>query len=697
MSILPFEPDGLFNVLNWTPFIKMQDWMEENMIILDGGDQGAFSTWRMPHMERIFQEIDKLTTIQITLMSASQVGKTLMLVSALLKRLDTDPDNTILMFPKGNQLKRLYDTKVKIYVNGCDTINSKLENYEDEAKNNHQSSYSKKIAGAVWSIVDTNNVKSTSAKTLGCDEVADFPVSKAGQAMERLKSYEGKGELAFFTSTQHPERGGDDEINQLYNISEVKMQYWAYCEKCQEHYYPEPETLVYPSVEEWKEDIGLEQEHIPDVVLLAKYAPYVRKNAKLQCPHCGNKIDNTERKRIILDKKFEWIEVEPNIIDENGIVTSWKKVEKPLEDYTSIAFDINTLCIQGFDMGKIAEKIVQNTYGKNKIADLQATWVGYFNRIYKTSIKKREANDILLLTNGLPRGIVPENTAKLYFIADTQKDHWWWMVCAVQWGKIFNVVEHGKVMGWETLKELAFRSWKTVDGEYRYADRATVDMRGYQRLEEKDADGEIIQLSINTTVTIKELIVKANIEARKNGFAKRDEHFFIGTMGQEKLRITDKELELATKRGENPTGDICLLKNIEDKQNPELTYKVLHISNLAAKTELFQAINDNIENFKQIEEGKNPTSVKSLYYINDDMAKEGLNRSNPRETDFEKMLTSEVFDYEVKNGKTKGYKTFIQIRKRNDQLDNSATAIALASLDNIGIGYEKAPLFNPFD
>ena len=205
MSILPFEPDGLFNVLNWTPFIKMQDWMEENMIILDGGDQGAFSTWRMPHMERIFQEIDKLTTIQITLMSASQVGKTLMLVSALLKRLDTDPDNTILMFPKGNQLKRLYDTKVKIYVNGCDTINSKLENYEDEAKNNHQSSYSKKIAGAVWSIVDTTNVKSTSAKTLGCDEVADFPVSKAGQAMERLKSYEGKGELAFFTSTQHPE------------------------------------------------------------------------------------------------------------------------------------------------------------------------------------------------------------------------------------------------------------------------------------------------------------------------------------------------------------------------------------------------------------------------------------------------------------------------------------------------------------
>jgi hypothetical protein len=253
-------------------------------------------------------------------------------------------------------------------------------------------------------------------------------------------------------------------------------------------------------------------------------------------------------------------------------------------------------------------------------------------------------------------------------------------------------------MEWEHVKELAFRSWKTVDGNNKYADRATVDIRGYQRAEEKDADGDVVQSGVNTTEAMRQRIIQANIDARLNGFAKRDEHFFLGTMGHEKLRISDKELSEATKRGESPAGEMSILKTIEDKANQDYTYKVLHISNLAAKTELFQAINDNIDNFKNEAEGKVPAVANNLYFINQAMVDEGLNRANPRNEDFEKMLTAEIFDFDIKDGKMKEFRTFIQIRKRNDQLDNSATAVALASLDNIGVDMQQQEaIFNPIE
>jgi len=689
MSILPFEPSGLFDILDWKPFIPMEEWMEAEVIVTDGGNKGAFSTYRMPHMSRIFAEVDKLHVVRITLMSASQVGKTIIMVNVVLKRMDTDPDNSIIMFPKGNQLKKLYENKVKPYIDGVEVIVRKMEDHVDDTKGS-QSSYSKKIAGAILSILDSNNTKSVSAKTIAFDEVADFPQSKVGEAVERLKSFDGKGELAFISSTQDPLKGGDDEINHHYNISEVKLQYWAKCKskECGLYFYPEPETLVYPTITEWKESRGIESdEEVQGIIILSDYAPYCRENARFQCPHCGNKTTNEERREQILAKEFEWFEVEPNIIDENGVITSWKMAEKPKENYRSIGLDINTLCIEGFHMGNIAQKIVQDTYGKNKIHDLKHTWVGYFNRIYKTKTQTAEVSDILMLTNGLKEFVIPKDTAKLYLAIDTQKNHYWYVLCAVQWGKKFNVVTHGKAVDDQVIKDLMFRSYLTEEGSHRYIDRVTIDRRGYQQSEESDTDGNIQQASVNTTDRIDKLIKSLNIEARRNGIIKREEHLIFGSMGVPYIKATIKQLEEGTFKGE--MGEVV---TIEDKQDSQLTYKYLKKSNLASKTELFEYINNNIENFKNKEEGNEAMILENLFFINEDMKQRGLNNPRPKNEDFEKMITAEKLDYKVKDGKTASYKTFIPIRRRNDYIDCMGDIVTLASIDNIGVGVKPQTL-----
>lgn len=678
-----FIPSGLNEILEWKEFVPMQEWMEKEVVVSDGGNKGQFDTYRMPHMKRIFIEIDKFSVILITLMSASQVGKTIILINTILKRLDTDPDNSLIFFPKGNQVKKLYENKVKPYIEGCETISKKLDNYIDDTKGT-QSSYSKKIAGAILSILDANNTKSVSAKTIGFDEIVEFPPSKVGEGIERSKSFDGKGELAFLASTQHPLKGGDDEINHYYNISEVKLQYWAKCadEKCRKTFYPEPETLVYPTITEWKNAIGLDiDEEAPNITLLSDYSAYVRENSYLQCPHCGNKVDDNERKEQILNDEFEWTEVVPNIIDDEGRVLSWKKAKKPKENYKSVGFDVNTLCIEGYNMGKIAQKIIQDTYGKNKINDLQHTWVGYFNRIYRTKTKTAEPSKILQLSNGLREWIVPVNTAKLYLIIDTQKTHYWWAIYAVEWGRKFNVVSHGKAEDTQVLEGLMFRNYKDENGAPRYIDRVAIDRRGFMQNEEVDADGNKIKSRENTTERIDDFIRSTNIKARKNGIIKRDEHLIIGSMGVPFIKASAKQLEEGSFKGE-----MQQMVTIEDKSDSQLTHKYLKISNLVAKTEMNEAINNSIENFDSVEDGGEPMILSNLFLINEDMKQYGLNKKRESNEDFEKMLTAEVYDYAVKNGKRATYKSYIPIRRRNDQGDNFATAIALTSLDNIGVG-----------
>jgi len=695
-TTLTFEAPNLDSILEWKEFTPSKIWFENEIRLLSGKILGRYDANYMPHVERIFEEIDKLSTTVITLMTASQTSKTTVGIGTIFKYADTEPSDSLIMFPRESELKKMYENKVKKLLDGCETLQNKIKQTQSEDRKKGKDLLIK-VNGIIINILATNNTKSISTKYNYYDEVVEFPTGKLEEAMERAKSFNESGEKFLITSTQHPTKGGEDEINFYFNVSELKLQYWAYCPECKEHYYPEPETLVYPSVKEWKENIGIpEDEEVSVYKILSEYSAYVAENARLECPHCGHRIDNNTRKRLILDKKFKWVEVEEGTKDENNIIMSWKKVKVPKKKYKTVGFDINTLGVEGYNMGDIAKDLVRAEYSRSKISKMQMIYVGYLNRIYRVNIKKREPSDILLLTNGLKWGVIPNDTAKTYFIIDTQKDHYWWMIMSVQWHKKFNVVAHGKTYEWDELKRLMFSSYKNENNEDIYIDRAYIDMRGYQRQEKLDADGEIVETKVNTTERIKELIIQTNIEARDSGFIKRDEFFLWGTMGQPKIKISDKELAEANKRDEAPTGEMYAVKTIEDKNNPDFTYKVLHISNLAAKTELFEAINNNIDNFKNLAEGKNETSVENIYFINEDMRQQGLNNPNPRNEDFEKMLTSEIYDYDVVNGKMKEYKTFIRIRKRNDQLDNSATAVAAASYDNIGLGeQESSYMFNP--
>lgn len=694
-TTLSFEAPNIDRILGWKPFIGSQNWFEDEIVLLSGAKQGRYNSDNLPHVKRIFKEIDKLSVVVITLMTSSQTSKTTVGIGAILKYIDTEPNDALIMFPRDNELSKMYDNKVKKLLDGCSSISAKVEVSQQEEKRKSRA-FGLNILGSILNIVATNNTKSVSTKFNYFDEVAEFPPGKLEEAMERAKSFDGTGEKFFITSTQHATKDGDDDINYYFNISELKLQYWACCSSCNEHFYPEPETLVYPILEDWQKDEGFDLEEIDEnkrkFKILSNYISYARARTAIKCPHCSHEMTNNERRRQILDDKFKWFAVEPDLMDEQGHILSWKKEEKVKTQYRSVAFDVNTLCVESYDIGNIAAKIIEAEFSNSKIANMQMTYVGQFNRIYRTTIKRRESSDILLLTNNLPYWIVPKNSAKLYLLIDTQKDHYWWKLASVEYGKIYHVIAHGKAENKQALKNLMFQGYKTEDNKTKWVDRATIDMRGYQREEIIGEEGEIVQTRINTTENIREFIIEVNKEARQNRLINAEEFLLYGTMGKPRLDITEKELEAAQSRGESPSGSLYKIKTMEDKEDPTMTYKIIFISNLAAKTELFSAINNNIENFKLKEQNLEPIIHTDLFYINEDMRQEGLKRADyVRNEDYERMMTAEIYDYDMVNGKLKPYKSFIAIRKRNDQLDNGATLVVNAAIDNIGIVQFKQP------
>lgn len=682
MSILSFFPDKVQRALEWESFISCEEWFTTKLVLLKGKVKGLYTTYRMPHTKRIFQEVDKYAVNKIVLKTASQTSKTTVLVGAILKKMDTEPNDSMIMLPTATQLPKMYKNKVEPTLMGVESIVKKMELEKEEKKS--QSSFAIRISGQILNILSTNDTKSLSIKNAGFDEVVDYPDGKLEEAMERLKSFDGSGEMVMITSTQHPEKDGEDQINHEYNICELQLQYHMCCSNCNELYYPDEKSLNYPNIDEWKQAEKLTDEDVHKYKILSDYATYVRKNTKLKCPHCDYKMNEDQRRKQILEEKCKWVAVEVGSIEENGEIV-WRKC-KEKKEYSSIGFDINTLCIEGYQMGNISQKIVQASYGKSKITDLRNIYVGYLNKTYKVNIKKTENTDILKLTNGLKRWIVPKEVQRLYLTIDTQKNHFWYTLTGVEHGKKYHMIAEGQAVDVDSLKQLFYAQYSKEGGEGKYIDRVSFDIRGYQESSEENSSRK----AYNTTEKIKELIANLNIEARENGWIEDDEHFFYGTLGVSHIDASEKQLS------EGYKGVLSKMVTYEDKEDPRRTIKVLKVSNIAAKTELFDAIANGIDNAIARENSEEETYLENIWHINDSIREEWEATEKHKVTDYPMMITAEVYGYEVKNGKKKSYKTFYPIRKRNDYIDTATDAIAWASEDNMGIPTVFEPLI-PID
>jgi phage terminase large subunit GpA-like protein len=624
-------------MLEWKPLQPTKVWAEENIELLTGAIKGKLKLRYTPHLYRIFDELDKLGVSRVTVKSASQVAKTLTGNVFIFKKIDTDPNDMMIMIPTaGEELNRYMKKKVNPYLNGCRVVKEKIIIHKTQEKLRLKDT-EKQFAGGSLSVLGSSKPKTISVKYALFDEVADFKRGAVGEALERMKTFLEYGGKALLTSTQeHPK----DEINFYFDTSEVKLQYWYKCPDCGDLYYPDETCLRFPSEEEYKEEVGIER-NLFDHEIHSKYKPYAMDRAEIECPHCEGRSNNTQRRNQIYNNQCEWVQVIKIQQDEDDEMSGvYVRSEIEQTEYSTIGFDINSLNSYFVPLSEFVDKTI--SCGED-VVQLNKFYIGYYNKNYQSRTTTTNKKDILLLSNKIRDGIVPRNTLKLYMTVDTQKYGFWFEIKAYQYGLVSNTVAHGFVDHFETLETLFRTEWKDEDGNSRYIDKLGIDRLG-NRTSQVDE-------------WIRYMIEKFGIE-----------DYIYGFMGEE-----DNKARL-------PYREVVYSKNVVDDSVNPTPFKVLFMNNNVIKTTLNDTIQRSIENAKG-----EANHTKRLFYINKTIVKDAQEKEDNGlksvGTDYERQYSSEKVEQEEVKGVMKDH--WIRKHKDNHLWDTGCMCTVFAELDKI--------------
>lgn len=663
-------------IFNWQPFEKMQHWFEENVVLNRSARSGKFQTRYVPHAKEIFEDIDKQDVNIITLKSASQVIKTTIGMGFVMKYIDTDPTDSMIMIPRATDLKIYSENKLKPFIEGVPKVQGKFSDFKSTEKV-RDNSYVYRFAGGVLNLLSSNNPKTISVKYALFDEVSEFARGKVGEALERMKSYLMFGYKALLVSTQEHE---DDEINFYFNSSEVKKQYYMYCGGCKGHFYPDEKHIKYMSLKEYKHEVGIPEDYdLKSFEVISDYLPYVAKRGYLECPHCNHHISDGERKTSILSEKLKWFQVVPISTEEDeGGVVEYEVAKNPKKTYRTVGFDVNTLCMYNVPLSESIDRLVKASVSKDKDIEMDYFYRGYLNKIYKpSSASVVSKNDILLLSNGYESGVVPKDTWKLILTADNQKDHLYFKVIAIGYDNFHHTVQHGKLQGYgdgedfDALEELMFSDFHDKHGEICRIDHVGIDRRGY--VSKEDGADRIAEVDA--------FVLRIRNKLKIQGHIAPDEFIY------------------AMQGVENIAGDKYYRFNKVKRefQEEEVELNILVHNNLLVKNRLSTMINRSIEKVKAEEDSDAFKYDREMYFINQDIVDDAVAKGKSTAEDYERMMTSEHFAYEIKDGKTAKNKSWIKRKgvKRNDYWDCSAMGVCLAVM--LGVEFAVRPVKNESD
>jgi len=704
MSKLSFVGERTKKIFKWIRFQKMSDWVESNVVLNKGAIRGKFQVRTAPHLYEVMNILDKKHINVVTLKVASQTQKTTIGISFLLKQIDCDYHDVGIMFPRASDMKKMINFKITPAIDGCKSVKLKMEDYRQDEKERKHSHYYK-TAQNMFAILSANETKSITLKCMVFDEASEFPAGVISEALERLKEY-GLDSKALITSTQIHE---DDEVNHFFNISEVKMQYQLYCRHCSDHFYPSPEHLVFPTIAEYKEKFGRdENERISYNEIMSDYKPYASRKAHLICPNCSHEITDKERRDDILDGKCKWFQVEAVQKDENDEII-WQKVKKEKEYYESIGLDANTIIAPRVPLQKIAEKEIECKYAEpHKRGTLyDKFYVGYWNRIYKPkNSSKATKSDILLLANGLgyreltaeqhqdtPNrdfiGVPHNDTNAIHIGVDLQKDGLYYAVLGFRMAEdmTVDIIEYGKLYhnGFKDdtrqLKYIMEHSFETPNGDMIGVESTGIDIRGF-KLNDDVKGGEK-----SRSQDIVDFIFDYSEQLRDYGVVNWDK-IVHPMMGNKDLKGNDKELSARYEVTGYLTRPRKRTKEVDGVEETTILNDIV-FSNRATKDRLFKMIERGIEMAKASDGDKEYKYDRNLLYI-PDYALDDFDRrqllphaERMNKHSLENHLTSERLSYKLdKNGKPTDVLLYQKVYEgvRNDWLDCCCMAITQSLL-----------------
>jgi len=657
------------------PPIKTHEEFAESEVIFKGQDVspilGTMSLKYSAHMRLPFQIMDQRKTRRVYAKWASQSAKSLLLSIAAGKRLVESTGYIHYLLPVSDKIPRMIKVKIDPTFKAIPKVWKMFQDYKDDERVKGQQTIKQTSGGGmVITGVSATDLKTLTVPMTVADECAEMPTGTMLEAEERQKSFSRFFPLTLAASTiVHP----GDEICNGYDNCEWQGEYHFICPSCKESFNPSSKTFGYEKPEQYVKRLGIDEEDIrkQDFLKNAKKTVYIK------CPHCSYKINKDERDTLTLD----------------GVGMEWVTVEGELDTAISFGFAMNSLASYMADMDEIVEKYIAAQGDEIKLDKLYRNW---FNEFYEGVLEKRtDADDLLALGNGLDEWVIPDNTVVVYHTIDTQKDYFWSLVIAFEYGVEEggvsrvgkrHIVSARRIEDFGGLVDIMERKFYHEDGcIYRGGiKRQLLDAQGYYKKNvafNDDTQQEEDYFEVNRPQEVKEYVDEFAEYFGRNGEYER----VYATIGAEFL-TNEKSYTFITTEMETEQ----YIGNSLKKETKKL--KALKLGTVALKLSALNGLNRAVMKSKAVEGDDAFNFEADLTYINQTQIDEikTLNRKDP--TSIVEQLTSEIYGYrrDGKGNIMNDRKTFIRVKKENHLLDCLAMAEAPAQMDDVR--FIKKPL-----
>ena len=407
--------------------ITVSEWTDKYRILnsITSAEPGRWNTGRTPYLKGIMDAFSDPLVEEITVMAASQVGKTESMYNMLAYVIDQDPGPTLMVSPRADDAKSISYNRVLPMIKSSPRLARHLPSLSDDITKleYHLNRMILYFAGSN----SPADLASRPIRYLFLDEVDKYPKFSGREAdpiklaSERQKTFWNKKTVKVSTPTTR-----DGYIYREYEKSDQRKFYvpCPHCEKTQ--------VLSFSQIKWQKSEKSAEK------IKRERLAWY-------ECFHCKKRIEDYHKPAML--QAGEWI-------------------SEGQERTTHRGFWINSLYSPWLTWSDIAAEFIKSKDYIELLMNFVNSWLA---EVWEEKIEDTTVDKLKHLACDYEQGIVPDDVLVLTAGVDVQKDHFYyvirgWGFCEESW-----LIRAGRVEYWDDIIDALFKT------EYR-------KMNGYETL-----------------------------------------------------------------------------------------------------------------------------------------------------------------------------------------------------------------------
>ena len=408
--------------------ITVSEWADKFRFLnpITSAEPGRWKTQRTPYLRGIMDAFTDPYCEEITVMAASQIGKTEAMLNMLAFLIDQDPGPTLMVLPRESDAKSISYNRILPMVETSDSLRRHLSPLTDDTTKleYHLDRMILYFAGSN----SPADLASRPIRYLFLDEVDKYPRFSGREAdpiklaSERQKTFWNKKTIKVSTPTTR-----DAYIYREYEKSD-RSRFYVPCPSCGKY-----QVLLFGQIK-WPKE-----ERNPERIKNERLAWY-------ECLYCQKQIKDYEKQRILLLGK--WVP-EDSEIDDKGIVrgSGFRAKHK--------GFAINSLYSPWLSWSDIAGEFMRSKDYIELLMNFVNSWLA---EVWEEKIEETTIDRIRTLSCDYEEGEVPDDCLVLTAGVDVQKDHFYYVIRGWGYYEESWLIRRGRVEYWDDIVDALFRT-----------------------------------------------------------------------------------------------------------------------------------------------------------------------------------------------------------------------------------------------